>query len=215
VVRVENRLGTASDRGSRQVRGFRRAIACSCSERAFFARVASDVDGVLGSRASEIDLLAYLWRIWRQLLARLRARCYARGKERGARGLARRGTLRHAAGGRREGDSPAPGRTAATRQRVVTRPRRICCGAFQFFFLAHPCFLIRRGISGGVVARGSRVLLVTLARPRRVARVLWSRWTCAARVKFSVFAQENAEVYSTVDLDHLRIFNRGWMAEIY
>jgi hypothetical protein len=86
---------------------------------------------------------------------------------------------------------------------------------FSVFFSCAPVFLIRRGISGGVVARGSRVLLVTLARPRRVARVLWSRWTCAARIKFSVFAQENAEVYSTVDLDHLRIFNRGWMAEIY
>jgi hypothetical protein len=148
-------------------------------------------------------------------LARLRARCYARGKERGARGLARRGTLRHAAGGRREGDSPAPGRTAATRQRVVTRPRRICCGAFQFFFLRTRVFDSERYIGG----RGR----TRVARFARDAGAPASCGTgplvpvdlrCTDQI-LCIFAQENAEVYSTVDLDHLRIFNRGWMAEIY
>jgi hypothetical protein len=63
--------------------------------------VASYVDASLGSRAGEEGLLVGMWPIGGQRLVWIRGRCAAGARERGARGLARLGTLRHAAGGRR------------------------------------------------------------------------------------------------------------------
>jgi hypothetical protein len=156
-----NRLGTALDWRSWQSLPSWNVLSCS--------------RGVLrgpsfGIPCGEIDLWVLVWRIERQLLAWFRARCYVGGKERGARGVARRGTQR-AGGGK------------------GIRPRHVgYVAGFSFFRLPYFFFGGFRGAArpdaarrGDVVARGSRFARDAGAPPRRATRVIWSRWTSAGR----------------------------------
>lgn len=99
-----NRLGvgSAADGGSRHGRGLRRATALllpgTALLRAWRPTWTQFRDPVRARRACGLGL----WPFDGRRLVRFRARCDARARERGARGLERRGTLRHAAGGRRE-----------------------------------------------------------------------------------------------------------------
>lgn len=116
-----NRLGGGSDAdwGSRHGRGLRRATALllpgTALLRAWRPTWTQLRDPVRARRACGV----VLWPVGGLRLVRIRARCDAGARERGARGFARRGTLRHAAGGRREGVCSSHG----GRGRQVSAPR--------------------------------------------------------------------------------------------